>query len=74
MPNGVDKGYYKPTYFGNAGYSSSEIYSLVLEPVKPIKFSNVEFGYMLGTSWEKKSSNFLMVIFLQSQEEFSVSK
>lgn len=57
MPNGVDKGYYKPTYFGNAGYSSSEIYSLVLEPVKPIKFSNVEFGYMLGTSWEEKSSN-----------------
>ncbi|RBQ31931.1 hypothetical protein CRU92_03960 [Arcobacter sp. FW59] len=57
MPDGVNKGYYKPTYFGNGGYSSSEIYSIVLEPVKPIRFSNVNFGYMLATSWEKSSSN-----------------
>lgn len=57
MPNKKDKGYYRPTYFGNAGYSKSEIVSLNIAPTKPINLGIADLGYSFSTSWSNSSSN-----------------
>lgn len=57
MPDGVLKGYYRPKYFGNAGYSISEIVSLNIGPTKALDFGIFNLGYSFSTSWSHSSSN-----------------
>lgn len=57
MPDGKTKGYYKPLFYGNAGYSKSELVSLDIGPTVPIELGFADLGYSFSTSWSHFSSN-----------------